>query len=89
MRMKLSNKLDDGAMGSVTGGISVSHEFSASEMVNYAAVRTECPQCGGKDIDSSLAFVLEDNAHACMGQKCRGCGYAWTVGKAFEYYMQK
>ncbi len=86
MRMSIKNKLDDGAMGNVTGGISVSHELSASEMVNYPSFRTECPQCTKTDIDSSMAYVLADNAHACMGQKCRSCGYAWTVGKAFEYY---
>ena len=88
MRMKL-NKLDDGVMGRVTGGISISNEFSASELVNYPAARMECPNCTKTDIDSSLVYVLKDNAHACRGQKCRVCGYAWTVGNAFEYYMQK
>ena len=87
MKLKLDNRIDDTIMKHITGGtLEVSHETSADEMEHFEAARTKCPQCGGTSLDYKF-YVLGDNAHCRLGQKCLnvGCGYSWTFGPNLEY----
>ncbi|MBQ6554197.1 MAG: hypothetical protein IJR45_00270 [Firmicutes bacterium] len=87
MKLKLENRIDDDVMKHITGGtLEVSHETSADEMEHFAAARANCPICGGTKFDYKF-FVMGDNAHCRMGQKClnEGCGYSWTFGPNLDY----
>ena len=87
MKLKFENKIDSEIMKHITGGtLEVSHETSADEMECFPTARTNCPICGGTSLDYKF-YVVGDNAHCRLGQKClkQGCGYSWTFGSNLDY----
>ena len=87
MKIKLENKLDEGIMNEITGGvgttITINKDVSADEIVHYDAARTTCPICNSAATQNFMV-IMHGNGTGSFGQKCTNpaCNYCWSYGSS-------